>query len=87
MKYYLESLEQEKVMYSFKEFDKEVIKQCILNFFTLPQNKNDELWFYKVEGENDETVGDTYLGSYVFHKGNVAKEVNIGRRTFYKKIQ
>lgn len=85
MRYYLESLDQDKIMYSFKEFDADVIKQCIINYFTFGPNQEDELWFYKVCNDK-KTVGDTYIDTFVYRNGAICKEIQKGNKTFYKKI-
>lgn len=84
MTHYLESLEKEKIIYSFEEFDAEAIKNCILNYFAF-NNYEDELWLYKVDN-NKETVGDIYIDAFVYRNGSVCKEVQKGNRTFYKKL-
>lgn len=85
MTHYLESLNQDKIIYSFKEFDTENIKQCIINYFTFGSSKSDELWFYKVCDDKN-TVGDTYIDTFVYKNGAVCKEIQKGNRTFYKKL-
>jgi len=85
MTHYLESLNDEKIVYKFIGFDAENIKQCIVNYFTFEKDKKDELWLYKVSDEK-ETVGDSYLDTFVLRNGKVCKEVQKGNRTFYKKI-
>lgn len=85
MTHYLESLNDQKIVYIFNEFDAETIKQCIVNFFTFGDNQNDELWLYKVDN-NKKTVGDTYIDTFVFRNGGICKEVQKGNRTFYKRI-
>lgn len=83
--HYLESLNDEEIVYKFEQFDADVIKQCIVNFFTFGDNQNDELWLYKVD-LNKDTVGDTYIDTFVFRNGAVCKEIQKGNRTFYKRI-
>ncbi|MFT6125827.1 MAG: hypothetical protein ACJAVA_000269 [Flavobacteriaceae bacterium] len=85
MTHYLESLDSDKIAFSFEEFDAENIKQCIVNYFTFGDNKQDELWLYKVSIDK-KTVGDTFIDTFVYKNGAVYKEVHKGNRTFYKKI-
>jgi hypothetical protein len=85
MTHYLESLDKDKTVYKFDKFDSDTIKQCIINYFTLDKNVEDELWLYKVS-TNEKTIGDTYIDTFVYRNGNVCKEVQKGDRTFYKVI-
>ena len=86
MEYYLESLNQEKIIYSFDKFDADAIKQCITNYFKFGQNQDDELWYYKVSNDR-KTVGDDYIDAFVFHNGKVCKEITKGDRIFYKPLK
>jgi len=85
MTHYLESLNDDEIVFEFLKFEADYIKECILNYFKKEDNRNDELWFYKVSNDK-KTVGDTYIDTFVYHNGNVCKEIQKGSRTFYKKI-
>ena len=85
MTHYLESLDKDKIVYKLGEFDAETIKLCIVNYFTFGDNKQDELWLYKVS-TNKKTVGDSFIDTFVYKNGAVCKEVHKGNRTFFKKI-
>lgn len=86
MTHYLESLNDQEIIYKFDKFDAQAIKQCIINFFKFGNNQNDELWLYKVN-TNKDTVGDTYIDAFVYKNGNVYKEIQKENRAFYKKIK
>jgi hypothetical protein len=85
MTHYLESLNDEDIIYKFEQFNADAIKQCIVNFFKFGNNQDDELWLYKVDNSKN-TVGDIYIDTFVFKNGAVCKEVHKGNRTFYKRI-
>lgn len=85
MTHYLESLHKGEVEFAYGGFNSKVIKENLELFFTHKRNQKDELWLYKVDN-NKNTVGDTYIDTFVYRNGKVCKEVIKGNKTFYKAI-
>lgn len=86
MTHYLEDIDKDFIVYKFEEFDADLIKECIINYFNLPENQYFELWLYKVNNDK-KTVGDIFIDAFCFHKGKVCKQIQKGNRTFYKELR